>query len=132
MTGTVLVLGADENLARALELIIQGIRVKVAPTAVDTEGIGIDVVVIAGQQPLQDLTEVRVHPHLHDTPVVLVTHDHPLGAQHWGAVNVWPVTRQGYDFVDELAEQVAWLVSRAWHPSARRSPHGRAPVHAAL
>ncbi|HYZ91577.1 MAG TPA: hypothetical protein VFA34_04180 [Actinomycetota bacterium] len=117
--GNVLVLGSDERLERALELMIPGIIVRGCRGATDTEGLAVDVVVIAGPQPIAELTEVRVHPNLYAKPVVLVAPGHRMSQQEWQAVGVWPVTSRGFDQIDVLTDRVAWLLSRIYHPASR-------------
>ena len=117
MTGTVLILGADERLAAALAALLPGLRVRQAQSAVDTEGLGVDVVVIAGQHPFDELTEVRVHPELCSTPVALVAPGHQVAAREWQSDDVWCITTQGFDLVDDLADQIRLLLARTHHPS---------------
>lgn len=117
MNGKVLVVGADERLSKALEFFVPGITVKAVDRAVDTEGLGVDVVVIAGDHPLEELTEVRVHPNLYAAPIVLFAPGHSFSELDWHRMDVWPVAGQGIDAVDEMTEHVTRLVSRNQHPA---------------
>jgi hypothetical protein len=127
MQGTVLVLGANSNLTTTLELLLDGVRVRHAHTAAETEGLGVDVVVVAGDYPLEELSEVRVHPLLFEKPVVLVAPGRPLHTQDWRGFDIWPVTDCGPGVLDEILELVGVLLTKGRHPS-RRQP---APAFAA-
>src|ERR1051326_648302 len=71
VAGRVLVLGDEGQLAEALKIMLGPLfRVRTSHTAAEAEGIGVDVVVVAGSHPLEELTEVRVHPRLFELPVV--------------------------------------------------------------
>lgn len=60
-------------------------------SVIETEGFGIDVVVVACAFPLVELTEVRVHPALCDKPVILFDPAYPLSSD-WEGSDVWLVT----------------------------------------
>ncbi len=119
MTGNVLVLGASRGFPETLGMLIPGITVRSTHTASETEGLGADVIFVAGEHPFDELTEIRVHPNLYATPVVLYCPGHKTADQRWQSMDVWPVTRDGFDGLDELIEHVADLLSR--HASAARS-----------
>ncbi len=68
----VLVLGEDQRLARDLGGLLTDVVVRQAWTAPESEGIDIDVVVVGGEFPMEELNEVRVHPRLGDRTIVLV------------------------------------------------------------
>lgn len=89
--GTVLLVGLHAILSARLRdrLVREGFEIREAPTAYDTEGIGVHLVVVDSGVNLSD---VRVHPRLHDVPVVLIAPERPLRAEHWGSAGVWPVT----------------------------------------
>lgn len=112
--GCVLVVG-DDLLATAIEFL--GVRVRTVHTAAETEGIGVDVVVVSGRYPMEELTEVRVHPRLYDRPVVLVAAGRTLPPRVWHAIDVWPVTRHDPDAIQEITQIVGTLLARAHHPS---------------
>lgn len=87
---TILLLGPEPRLARNLEARL-GARVRTAESSDETDGVGIDVVVVAGPYPLSTLTDVRVHPRLSHLPVVLVAPGRRIDRRGWDAVNVRPV-----------------------------------------
>lgn len=118
MTGNILLLGANERLATALERLLDGTTVRTASCAADTEGLGADVVVVATDHPFEELTQVRVHPYLFARPVVLLAPGHSLDTSEWSHEGVWPVTSTGFDQLEELIETVGRVVSRAHHPSS--------------
>src|SRR5207245_6617127 len=119
LDGYLLVLGADDRLTMALERLVPGARFKTARTAAETEGLGIEAVVIAGQHPFEELTQVRVHPRLYDAPVVLVAPGHKLPADDWHDAKVWPLTNTGFDLIDDLVDRVGRLLARSRHPAGR-------------
>ena len=125
MDGNVLVLGADDRFPASLERLIPGIAVRTAHTAAETEGLDVDVVVIAGPHPVGELTEVRVHPNLYEPPVVLFCPGHRMNLEDWGSVDVWPVTSRGFTALDEVIERVALLLARIRHPATVGSSAGR-------
>lgn len=116
--GCVLVIG-DAGLAKAIEFLLD-LEVGAVRAAAQTEGIGVDVVVVAGDYPMPELTEVRVHPRLYDRPVVLVAPGHELPRGVWRAIDVWPVTRTDPEATDEVKRTIAMLLARSRHPSAAR------------
>lgn len=128
MQGTVLVLGTDDNLVTTLEALVGGVRFRHAHTAAETEGLDIDIVVVAGDYPIEELTEVRVHPRLFEKPVVLVAPGRALHSWDWRSYDVWPVTTCGLGILDEITDLIGMLLARARHPS-RRQP---VPAFAAL
>lgn len=69
---TVLLLGDRDEIPEAIHtaLKLAGCRVRHELTAFDTEGIGVDVVLASSGR---HITEVMVHPKLHDRPVVLLS-----------------------------------------------------------
>jgi hypothetical protein len=115
---TVLVIGADNGLALALERMLPEAQVREVRSPADTEGLDTDVVVVAGPHPLDQLAEVRVHPNLHDRPVVLAAPGHRLSRKDWRAIDVWPITEMGFAGLDELTHRVGQLLARAGHPTA--------------
>lgn len=120
MSLNVLVIGSDERLRHALEFFVDEARVRLVDSPSETEGLDTDVVVIAGLQPMADLKEVRVHPMLHSTPVVLLAPGQRLDEQDWTATQVYPITESSVGLLDELTEQVQRLAARAHHPSSQR------------
>jgi hypothetical protein len=67
----VLLIGSDPALGARLGDALQPAVVRSVVSANDTEGLGVDIVVIAAEFPLYELTEVAVHPTLNDKPVVI-------------------------------------------------------------
>jgi hypothetical protein len=120
VAGRVLVLGDDGELGELIRLVLgPTYRVRTSRTAAETEGVGVDVVVVSGSHPLEELTEVRVHPRLFDLPVVLVAPGRKLSAAEWRAEHVWVITRRDPGVIDAVVDNVARLAARARHPSAR-------------
>lgn len=89
--GTVLLVGLHAILSTRLRdrLLREGFEVREAPTADDTEGLGVHLVVVDSGLNLSD---VRVHPRLHEVPVVLIAPQRSLKVEHWSSSSVWPVT----------------------------------------
>ena len=121
MKGTVLVLGAEPAFTKTLELLLEGVRVRHAHTAAETEGLGVDVVLIAGDYPLEELTEVRVHPQLFEKAIVLVAPGRAMNIGDWRSFDVWPITTCGAGVLDEIVEQVGILLAKSRHPSCRQA-----------
>ena len=111
MNGNVLVIGTSGSFGEALQTLLPGSNVRSVPCTVETEGIDVDVVVIVHPQPLPELTEVRVHPALHDKPVVLLAPGLDLAGEAWS--QVWPVTATGGRAVEELVETIGLLIDRS-------------------
>ena len=69
---SVLVIG-DEALETSLRARLPAaVGLRFVATTSETEGIGIDLVVIGGRAPITEAVEVGVHPTLFDKPVVLI------------------------------------------------------------
>jgi hypothetical protein len=73
-------------------LLPPGVESRFVRAASETEGLGAQVVVIGGEFPIPELSEVRVHPRLFDKPVVLFAPGKDLPALDWDSLSVWPVT----------------------------------------
>ena len=74
-TPHVLLIGSDPALAARLAEALRPAVVRTALAANETEGLGVDIVVIAAEFPLYELTEVAVHPTLNDKSVVVYAPD---------------------------------------------------------
>jgi len=120
LKGNILLLGENGSLASSLEDGLKGASVRSACCVADTEGIGADIVVIACDHPFEELSQVRVHPHLFSLPVVLVAPGENLDESLWRRAGVWTVTTAGYDRVDTIVRSVGRLLSRLHHPSTAR------------
>jgi hypothetical protein len=120
MGATVLLFGNDSFLATCLEERLGefGITVRQAPTPYDTEGIGVDVVVLDNGAQLSD---VHVHPRLYATPVVLVAPGKSLRAEQWQAVGVWPVTA-GRDILKNVTAAILGILSETSQVASLRGP----------
>ena len=57
----------------------------------ETEGVGVEVVVIGGSFPIAELFEVRAHPNLCDKPVVLFAPGKEITPMDWRFMQVTPV-----------------------------------------
>jgi hypothetical protein len=115
MNGNVLVLGDAQGLLEALELLLLGrARVRHAPAAGETEGIGVDVVVVTGPGASEHVRDIQVHPRLRSVPTVALSPEMSgLGAQF----GVWVIDTRRLDVLEDLTERVSWLLARAHHPS---------------
>lgn len=88
ITANVLVIGnvSVENALRTRLPSVVGLR-SVATTS-DTEGLGVDLVIVGGRSRLSELFEIRVHPQLSDKPVIMLRPGYPLAELDWAALNV--------------------------------------------
>jgi hypothetical protein len=113
----VLIVAPDQDECLELELSLPvAITAKSVRAASDTEGLGIEVVVIAGASALSELVEVRVHPQLYDKPVVLFLPGRDLPPVEWRSIRAWPVTDDS-NAVESLVWHVRRLLSRACNGS---------------
>lgn len=131
--GVVLLVGPDERFTATFAKLVPGATVRHAHEAVDTEGIGVDLVVIAGSHPLSELDQVRVHPNLFDKPVVVIAPGRRVPNEVWHDPSVWPLTSVGPQLREELVTRVDWLLPRTRHPAFQASIErsGITPVAAA-
>jgi hypothetical protein len=75
----VLVIDETEAFGTELQARLGNVLIRTAPSPDDTEGIGVDVIVVAGPYPVRQLAEIRVHPELATLPVILIAPNRPLG-----------------------------------------------------
>jgi hypothetical protein len=118
LRGEVLVVGSDhEYVLRALsQRLPDGIVVRSSATALSTEALGDDVVVVAGGHVLEEARQVRVHPRIGSVPLVVVAPDRDVF-----------VTRRDAGVLEEILHHVVHFIAVARHPSfAAVLP----PVHA--
>jgi hypothetical protein len=93
VTAPVLIIAQDEADRLELELLLHPpLLTRSVRAAADTEGRGVEVIVVGGAFPLAEVTEVRAHPQLFDKPVVLFVPGRTLTSLDWRSANVWPVT----------------------------------------
>lgn len=128
----VLVVGSEnEFLVSPLRDQLDGAVVRGVETAALTEGLAVDVVVIAGSHPMEELAAVRVHPRLYDVPVLLFAPGRTLPARDRQPTGALPVTTTDDDAVAEIAEVVAQVLARPRHPSSKRNTSSHAPAEVA-
>jgi len=99
----------------------EGIPTRSVATPAETEGLGSEVVVVAGDFPIADLLEVRAHPGLHDKPVVLFAPCKDIPARDWEADRAWPVLSE-HNALGQLIEHVRHLFVPAGHDLAAPQP----------
>jgi hypothetical protein len=109
----VLIIAAHENARRELELSLpDSVPRRSVDTAPQAEGLGSEVVVVGGDFPLAELIEVRAHPRLCDTPVVLFAPGKDLPKLDWQSASVWPVIDE-HNAMGQLVGHVRRLMSGA-------------------
>jgi hypothetical protein len=110
----VLVIAEDRNVCLGIEdTLATSIEVRSVRGATDTEGVGIEVVVLGGSFPLAELVEVRAHPHLFDKPIVLFAPGKDLPAMDWRSMKVSPVLTTD-DPTGTLIGRVRELLMTGW------------------
>jgi hypothetical protein len=73
MPRKVLVVSETQVLGDMIEFLLHGsATVMWTPTPNETEGLGIDIVVLDTPHSEENLRQLRVHPHLHDVPAIVV------------------------------------------------------------
>ena len=125
--GSVLVLGSDPDLRRAIESTVVGTAVRCvgAVGAPDAQRRDVEVVVVAGDRPLDGVMDVRVRHPLNDKPIVLYAPGRRFDGDSWRALDIWPITSEGEDAYRDVAHRVGWLLSRAHHPASARDASQR-------
>lgn len=101
---TVLVIG-DERFARRLGEHLPDSRVRHIQAPDETDGFGVDLILIADAYPLSTLADVLVHPSLSRLPVVLVAPGRDIDRRGWGAGPVHVVV-DGEDPLTSAAEYI--------------------------
>ena len=71
----------------------EAVAVRSVRSVSETEGVGVDVVVLGGSFPIAELFEVRAHPSLFDKPVVLFAPGKEIPPMDWRFMQVTPVLR---------------------------------------
>lgn len=110
---TVLVLTDHADLVSRLARRLPRLRIRSAACPYDSEGIGVDAVVIATPYPHRDLADIRVHPRLHSAPVVVVS---PTAFQPSRSLpgGVWTV---------RTPQRIAGVLTAVVHMTQRRREH---------
>jgi len=108
----VLIVAGHEKTRLELERAFpEGILTRSVGAALETEGLGSEVVVVGGDFPLAELLEVRAHPRLHDKPVVLFAPCKDIPAMDWESNLVWPVLAE-HNALGQLIKHVRRLLSQ--------------------
>jgi hypothetical protein len=109
----VLIIAHDPDECLELERALPAsVAARSVSSAVDTEGLGVRIVVIGGAFPVAELIEVRAHPHLFDKPVVIFAPWKELPEMDWSGMDVWPIVK-GHNPLGHLVTRVRQLLLAA-------------------
>lgn len=126
----------DERFARRLGEHLPDMRTRSIQAPDETDGYGVDLIIVVGAYPLSTLTDVLVHPSLSRLPVVLVAPGRDIDRRGWESGHVHVVL----DREDPLTSAPEYIRERLRPedrdrllvqsvPIARRGARGVPPVH---